>query len=75
MPIWHCAIRAPLVHNGYRMGTNGDREAQVKVRLSDEDRGRLDRLVAHYALNPSALVRMLIKREADAVERAQGGGD
>jgi antitoxin component of RelBE/YafQ-DinJ toxin-antitoxin module len=38
-----------------------------RFQVDDEDRARLARLAAHYNLTPSAVVRMLIKRDDDAV--------
>lgn len=43
------------------------RERQLNVRLGPEEGVRFDAVAAHYGLNPQALVRMLVKREADAL--------
>ncbi len=39
-----------------------------KLRLDDEDRARLEQVAKHYSLPIASLVRMLVKREADALE-------
>jgi antitoxin component of RelBE/YafQ-DinJ toxin-antitoxin module len=52
------------------------------LRIDSVDRRRLDALSKHYALNASAVVRMLLKRAADEVrvqqrkdrQMAQSGG-
>ena len=41
------------------------RERQLNVRLSEAENVRFDAVAAHYGLNPQALVRMLVKKEAD----------
>ncbi len=43
------------------------RERQLNVRLGGEEGVRMDAVAAHYGLNPQALIRMLVKREADAL--------
>ena len=45
------------------------KEKTFKLRLDEEDRERLDRLAAHYGLPVAAALRMLVKREADALAR------
>ena len=39
----------------------------IKVRLDAQDRARLEALAEHYALTIGAVVRMLAKREVDAL--------
>jgi predicted DNA-binding protein len=43
------------------------RERQRLIRLSPEEDTRLDALAEHYGLNPAAVIRMLIKRDFDAL--------
>ncbi len=43
------------------------RERQLNVRLSGDEGVRFDAVAAHYGLNPQGLIRMLVKREADAL--------
>ena len=43
---------------------------QINVRLREKDIRRLDRVTVHYSLGISALIRMLLKREADALRKA-----
>ncbi|CAN5922602.1 hypothetical protein BH11MYX4_BH11MYX4_03900 [soil metagenome] len=43
------------------------RETQVNVRLNAEESERADRLAAHYGLTLAFTIRMLLKREHDAV--------
>lgn len=45
------------------------RERLFTMRLSDEEYARLDAVAKHYALNAAGLLRMLVKREADAIAR------
>ncbi len=45
------------------------RELQVNVRMSRQEADRLEKLAAHYELTAGALIRMLLKREADALLR------
>lgn len=49
------------------------------LRFTPEDRQRLKQLEHHYALNGTSVIRMLLKREADAIllhthERAKALG-
>ena len=43
------------------------KEQAYKIRLDDADRARLDALAAHYAIPVAAVLRMLVKRDADAL--------
>jgi predicted DNA-binding protein len=43
------------------------REKQLNIRLNEEETARVEALAKHYGLGEAALVRMLLKREADAV--------
>ena len=47
------------------------RERMFTMRLSEEEAKRLDRLAAHYGLNAAGVIRFLLKREDDAIERAE----
>lgn len=42
---------------------------RLSVRLDARDRQRLEMLVEHFALSPSAVVRMLLKERSDEVAR------
>ena len=37
------------------------------MRMSEEDTARFARVAAHYSLNLTAVIRMLMKREDDAI--------
>lgn len=43
------------------------RPHQTNFRLSDAERARLDGLSRHYGLASGEVLRMLVKREADAL--------
>lgn len=43
------------------------REKTFNIRFSDEEWARLEYLAAHYGLNATAVIRMLMKKEEDAV--------
>lgn len=43
------------------------RETQLNIRLNDEEAARLEYVARHYGLNGPAVVRLLLKREADAI--------
>ena len=43
------------------------RERQVLLRLNDEESERLGALVRHYGLNAPNVLRLLIKKESDAL--------
>lgn len=42
-----------------------------RFQVDEEDRARLARLASHYNLTPSAVVRMLVKRDDDAVSASK----
>ena len=41
------------------------KDAEIKMRLDDTDRARLDALAEHYEISIAAVVRMLAKREVE----------
>lgn len=43
------------------------RDRLFNMRLSEEESARLDRIAAHYGLNAAGAIRMLLKREDDAI--------
>jgi len=43
------------------------KDQMFKLRLDAEDRARLDRIAEHYATSHAASIRMLLKREDDAI--------
>ena len=43
------------------------RERLFTMRMSDEEHARLDAVAKHFALNAAGVVRMLVKREFDAL--------
>jgi predicted DNA-binding protein len=49
------------------------RERQLNVRLSEEESERLETVASHYGLNAAAIIRMLVKREYDAIKAASRG--
>ena len=44
------------------------REKLFNMRMSAEEWERLDFLAKHYGLNAAGVLRMLVKREADAIQ-------
>jgi len=50
------------------LDSGGMRERLFTMRMSDEESQRLDALAKHYALNAAGVLRMLVKREYDAVQ-------
>ncbi len=46
------------------------RDRLFNMRLSEEEAGRLERIAAHYGLNAAGAIRMLLKREDDALRAA-----
>jgi predicted DNA-binding protein len=50
------------------------RTEQFTMRLNDEEHERLHRLAAHNGINAAQLIRVLLKREEDAVARESAGG-
>lgn len=51
------------------MNSTQVRETQLNVRLSDEERERLERVASHYGLSGPNVLRMLLKRDAERLER------
>ncbi len=45
------------------------KDQTFKLRLDAEDRKRLERVAEHYSLPVASLLRMLVKREDDALAR------
>lgn len=45
------------------------REKLFTMRMSEEESLRLDAVARHYGLNAAGVIRMLVKREHDAVTR------
>lgn len=43
------------------------KELMFKLRLDEADRGRLDALAEHYSAPAATVIRMLVKRDADAI--------
>ena len=43
------------------------RERQLNIRMNEEEAARFARVAAHYTLNAAQLIRMLVKREDDAI--------
>jgi len=43
------------------------KDQMFRLRFDADDRARLDRIAAHYAASHSGALRMLIKREDDAI--------
>lgn len=46
-----------------------NRNRQLNIRVSEEEVDRLEDLAEHYGISTSAVLRMLVKRESDMVER------
>jgi len=51
------------------------RNRQLNIRVSDEEIDRLEDLSEHYGISTSAVLRMLVKRESDMVERLGTSSD
>ena len=47
------------------------RERLFTMRMSDEEHSRLDEVSKHYGLNAAGAIRMLVKREHDALTEAR----
>jgi antitoxin component of RelBE/YafQ-DinJ toxin-antitoxin module len=47
------------------------KESVIRFRADADDRRRLDALAAHYAVTPSTLLRMLLKKEHDDLVRRE----
>ena len=45
------------------------REKLFTIRMNDEETERMEMLARHFGLSAAGVVRMLLKREADAIER------
>lgn len=43
------------------------RERQLNIRLSEDELRRLESLAKHYGLNIASVIRMLVKRDVDAL--------
>jgi len=43
------------------------RAKTFNIRFSEEELARLDAVAQHYALTAAGVIRMLVKREADAI--------
>jgi hypothetical protein len=43
------------------------------MRMSEEEFTRLDAVAKHYGLNAAGVLRMLVKREFDAIGAVHGG--
>lgn len=49
------------------MHTELVRAKTFNIRFSEEEEARLELVAAHYAITAAGAIRMLIKREADAI--------
>lgn len=47
------------------------RDRQINLRVSDEEVKRIRLIADHYEISVSSVLRMLVKREADAIRRAR----
>ena len=45
------------------------KELSFKMRLDERDRARLEMLAEHYSVPAASVVRILVKKEVDALER------
>jgi predicted DNA-binding protein len=45
------------------------KDQNFKMRLDERDRERLETLAEHYSVPAASVVRILLKREADAIAR------
>lgn len=61
----HFAAARPLVHS-----VEVTKDRQFHMRVGAEDEARLAELSKHYEMTAAQVVRMLIKREAEAVAGA-----
>jgi predicted DNA-binding protein len=43
------------------------RTRQFAIRLSDDERNRLDRLAEHYGIDVPSVIRMVIKKDYDLI--------
>lgn len=53
------------------MTTEVMRKKQFNIRLSQEEETRLNRVSAHWGVSPTSVLRMLLKREDDAIRERQ----
>lgn len=51
------------------MQTEDVREKLFTIRMTDEERERAERIARQYGLNVAGVIRMLLKREDDALQR------
>jgi len=49
------------------LDSGGMRERLFTMRMSDEETQRIDALAKHYGLNAAGVIRMLVKRDYDAI--------
>ena len=57
-----------MARNGASNGGRGmKRTLQINIRLSLEEEDRLDLLSEHYGVTCAAVIRLLLKRESDAL--------
>lgn len=49
------------------MQTEPMREKTFNIRMSDEESQRVEAVARHYGLNAAGVIRMLVKKEADAI--------
>jgi hypothetical protein len=47
------------------------RDKTFNMRISAEEAARIDKIAAFYELSEASVIRMLIKREADAIKRGK----
>jgi len=47
------------------------REKQFNVRCTNEEWARLERVANHHGVNPANVVRLLVKREDEAIKNAK----
>lgn len=52
------------------MQTAEMREKMFTIRMTEEETARLEGLAKHYGITSAGVIRMLVKRDADALERA-----
>jgi len=54
--------------------SGGPREKQINFRVTPEEDARFLRLAQHYGIPVAAMLRMLVKRDADLLFGADGAG-
>jgi hypothetical protein len=47
------------------------RDKTFNMRISAEEAARIDKIASFYELSEASVIRMLIKREADAIKRGK----